>query len=140
MEEVHDTIRIVFYSSLADDHQTRVVTAVSKLVSEAQLNCHSTLEGVEQTLQGMPYGFGIVLILARSENELYGLVRLNALLKHYSIVLILTHNRTDLTRLGLKLYPRYIGYAKDDDADLFSVLKKMIDKMRDKRRAEWQRK
>ncbi len=88
--------------------------------------CH-TIESVSARLRH-PGNPSIMILLAGNREDLYQLFALRDLMNDIDIILLLPDNGKDTVAMGLKLYPRFVGYLNEDLLELPLVLKKMTTK------------
>lgn len=123
-------IKIYFFSSCDDRHQSQVTKAIFKVVSESSLKIFEEAEIFAGSVEKEVVGEVVLLMIIRNEKELNTLLKHQKQFKDHPILLILWETDRGGFRKAFRLYPRYAGCFKDDYDDLLQILKKMSLKMK----------
>jgi hypothetical protein len=105
-------------------------TALRPLVRGAALKVYRTPAGLERRLcrPGSPRT-DLVLLCPASVSTLQGLKKFRDLLAGaFRVVLVLPNREPETIAAGHCFFPRYMGYADGDLADVFAVLARLLDR------------
>ena len=87
---------------------------------------HAIPEFLEQVLR-CHYNVSVIVLAVSNRVELSEFRRFQSHLSDIPLILILPDNKPETVSDGLKLYPRFIGYAGDNFLDVLLVLEKMME-------------
>lgn len=129
-------IQFLLYSSQEDCNCRKILSLSKRLFSQQHIRSFNTLSQFSAVLKRMYFRASIILILVRDNEELNNLFDIRDDLADQSLILVLPNTHNGIMRQGLRLYPRYISYMKDEYQDVFYVLEKMIGKIQQRIKGE----
>ena len=126
MTDMSQEIKILFFSSKTDKHFKKISSAIPKIFPSDRIVHYSRIKDFAAAVREMLFGFGVVLITIRDEDELDQILSIKRVLNDHSVILVLDSSIDDMTHKAFKLYPRYTSYFKEEYADISLVLERMI--------------
>lgn len=114
---------VLFYRKQSEKGK-RVKRLVEKALSAGCVEVCHTIEEMSGRLRH-PDHPSMIILLAENREAVNRLCALRELMNDAGIVLLLPDSGKDTVAMGLKLFPRYIGYLNEDLSNLSPVLKKM---------------
>ncbi len=120
---------ILLFSSIHDEPTGRIRKILKDLLPLGkELEISYNIEDLSERLRRPRGSLCIAVLLFDAPDDLSALLSLEDPFKDIDIILILPDAKSDTVIKGYKLYPRYVGYKKDDLSELILVLAKMIKK------------
>ena len=118
-------MEVILYAP--DSEQSGIRERIGSLIPQRRVRMYRTLEGLSERLH-RPIGPETILIIdARSQENLSEVSSLHRLLRGVRTVIVVPDQNPTTVALAHQLRPRFLTYANSDLDDLAAVLRKMIE-------------
>ena len=118
-------MNIILYKAHDSQKQDSLWGAICESVPTARAEKYTTLEEFADRLRRYKNRIEVVLLTARTKEELKKLIGLKEFLSDTRVILILPDRDHETISNAHALYPRFITYNDGDFSDLKAVLTKM---------------
>jgi len=117
---------LVFFGAEENSIARPLLTLLQASISEARIEAHGSLEGLERRLRGHRLEPMILVAAAAGREELLELLSLEDLLLGLKLILALEDCDPETVALGHRLRPRFLNCGASDLWQVAEVLKRMF--------------
>ena len=119
-------MKILFYSSTAEDPGTGFEARLKDLLPAGSLEIYRSLGELSQRLQGLYDHETIIILQARDTKQLVHMVSLRDQFQGVRIILLVPDREEETLLFAHRLRPRFLSTNEGDFSDVMSVLQKML--------------
>ena len=131
-------MRLLFYSSNANEETARLVRVLEREVQSENLEIYRTVQGLAWRLSELGTDVDVVTLLASDEHDLLNLLSIRDLLMDQRIILVLQETSDANIANAHSLRPRYLSFAEGSFTDIALVLGKMLEQIQRNGQSETQ--
>ncbi len=104
----------------------KLIKSIKNLLPDDNIIIFHDLKGMSESLKKMVYGSDLIILIAKNNLELDGILSLKEKLVDHQLIIVLPDDEKDISSKASQLYPRFIGYLDATYLNVIAVLEKMV--------------